>query len=154
MRFEELGNIWTDDLARLSNPDKARVYYERAKQVVTKALADPAERPAALFRGRFRRAYLIEKIGSGPAVTTQNPDIKRLLADTDVALARSARSIRSPSCPVPGDQTPELRQALALIDDLRRRLDVQQGENVDLRRQLREAGWAELKLPKHGRLPW
>lgn len=154
MRFEELGSIWTDDLAGLSNPDKGRVYYERAKQVVTKALAAPAERPKALFRGRFRRAYLIEKIRAGPAVTTQNPDIKKLLADTDADLARGARSICSSTRPVPGEQPPELSQALALINDLRRRLDVQQAENIDLRRQLREAGWAELKLPEHGRLPW
>lgn len=154
MRFEQLESIWADDLTGLSNSDKARVYYERAKQVVTKALVDPAERTKAVFGGRFRRAYLVERIGSGPAVTTQNPDIKKLLADTDVKLARGAPSICSSPRPSPGDQIPELRQAMALINDLRRQLDVQQAENVDLRRQLREAGWAELELPGHGRLPW
>ena len=43
MRFADVVNIWTDDLSVLSNADRGRVYFERAKQVVREALADPVE---------------------------------------------------------------------------------------------------------------
>ena len=83
MRFDEIENIWTMDLSELSNADRGRVYFERAKQVVREALSDPAKRLQAVDGRRFRRSYLVEKIGCQPAVTTQNPKIKRLLVETD-----------------------------------------------------------------------
>ena len=87
MRFDEIENIWTMDLSELSNADRGRVYFERAKQVVREALSDPAKRLQAVDGRRFRRSYLVEKIGCQPAVTTQNPKIKRLLVETDEQLA-------------------------------------------------------------------
>jgi|GEM_PF-1034173 len=83
MRFADVENIWTVDLSALSNADRGRVYFERAKQVIREALADPVERERAVQGQRFRRAYLVERIGCRPAVTTQNPKIRALLIDTD-----------------------------------------------------------------------
>jgi len=83
MRFADVDNIWTDDLSVLSNADRGRVYFERAKQVIRETLADPVKREQAVQGQRFRRAYLVERIGCRPAVTTQNPKIRALLVDTD-----------------------------------------------------------------------
>ena len=86
MRFTDIDNIWAVDVEALSNADRCRLYFERAKQVVANATSDPAERRRAVKDRRFQRAYLIEKIGCGPAVMVQNPRIKKLLADTDLLL--------------------------------------------------------------------
>lgn len=90
MKFAELENIWTSDLSGLSNTDKGRVYFERAKLVVAAALADPKERAQAVLGKRFARYYLVKKIGCQPAVAQQNPKIRKLLADTDATLNREA----------------------------------------------------------------
>ncbi|MBX3488607.1 hypothetical protein [Parvibaculum sp.] len=99
MRFADIENIWTVDLSTLSNPDRGRVYFERAKQVVAEALANPVERERAVDGKRFRRNYLVEKIGSQPAVTTQNPKIKLLLADTDRMLSQDVNQAAVASPP-------------------------------------------------------
>ena len=90
MRLAEIENIWTSDLSALSNVDRGRVYFERAKQVVDESLVDPVERERAVRGRRFRRAYLVERIGCRPAATTQNPKIRRLLADTDRRLEQES----------------------------------------------------------------
>jgi hypothetical protein len=153
MRFADLESIWASDLSSLSNADKGRVYFERAKQVVTEALADPKKRAQAVSGKRFLRTYLIEKIGCQPAVPQQNTKIRSLLADTDAALGREATSASS-NRPMPGSQTPEVTELRATIDALRRRVEVINTENVELRRKLRMAGWVEMDLPDHGHLPW
>ena len=83
MRFADLENIWAADLTGLSNCDRGRVYFERAKQVVSEVFNDPAERQRAVLGKRFRRDYLVEKVGCRPAVATQNPKIRQLLIDAD-----------------------------------------------------------------------
>ena len=40
MKLADIDNIWSADLNLLSNADRGRVYYERAKQVVQSALSD------------------------------------------------------------------------------------------------------------------
>ncbi|PZU70079.1 MAG: hypothetical protein DI554_00820 [Sphingobium sp.] len=154
MKFEDIENIWTVDLSMLSNAHRGRVFFERAKQVVQEALDRPELRDIAVEGKRFRRDYLIERIGSQPAVTTQNPKIKQLLADVDSSLGAQDSSKSHQHRPTPGargGQTDELQE---IVDGLRRKIELQAAEILDLKRQLREAGWAELELVDHGRLPW
>lgn len=153
MRFADIENVWTADVSLLSNADRGRVYFERAKQVVAEALADPTERSKAVDRTRFRRSYLIEKIGCQPAVTTQNPKIRALLSNTDRGLFQEARQF-SASSPLPGRQVAEIGELRAIIDALRYQVQAQQSEIVDLRRKLREAGWVEAEPAGPGCLPW
>lgn len=140
MRFADIENIWTVDVSALSNADRGRVYFERAKQVVAEALRNPAERKRAVEGRRFRRDYLVEKIGSQPAVTTQNPKIKQLLSDTDRRLGLQADRGPKTARQSPGSQPVEVGDLRATIDTLQRRVEVQAAEITDLRRQLREAG--------------
>jgi hypothetical protein len=107
VKFSEINNIWMPDIGGLSNADRGRVYFERAKQVVDEVLACPSRHAAAVDGGHFRRSYLIERIGCQPSVTTQNPKIRRLLGDADRRLRedgntanRSAEHVR-PSNPSP-----------------------------------------------------
>lgn len=86
MKLADIDNIWSADLSLLSNADRGRVYYERAKQVVQAALSDSKERRIAVEGNRFRRDYLVQKIGCASSATTQNPRIRSLLIDTDAAL--------------------------------------------------------------------
>ena len=86
MKLADIDNIWSADLSLLSNADRGRVYYERAKQVVLSALSDSKERRIAIEGNRFRRDYLAQKIGCASSATTQNPRIRSLLIDTDAAL--------------------------------------------------------------------
>lgn len=83
MRFADIANIWTVDVRLLSNADRGRVYFERAKQVISEAFDDPAKLAKAVNGTSFRRTYLTEKIGCQPAVAQQNPKVRSLLADTD-----------------------------------------------------------------------
>lgn len=154
MKFTDIENIWTVEVAALSNADRGRVYFERAKQVVADALADPAKRENAVDGKRFRRDYLVERIGSQPAVTTQNPKIKDLLKDTDRRLGEEAERLAVAVRRTPGSQSSEVTELRGTIDMLRRRVEVQAAEIIDLRRKLREAGWVESELTDHGRLPW
>lgn len=86
MKFREIINIWDLDLDLLSNSDRAKVYFERTKQVVIRALADECERPLAIRNGRICRSYVVAKIGCQPAVTAQNPKIRQFLSDVDADL--------------------------------------------------------------------
>lgn len=153
MRFADLENIWTNDLSALSNADKGRVYFERAKQVVKEALADPKKRAQAVSGKRFVRAYLIEKIGCQPAVPQQNTGIRLRLANTDAALGREATTSTS-TRRLPGSQSAEVAELQGAITALRRRVEIIDAENTELRRKLRLAGWVEMDLPDHGQLPW
>lgn len=90
MKFGDLDNIWTSALGDLSNADKGRIYFERAKQVVAEALADPKKRAKAFSGKRFRRTYLVKHIACQPAVPWQNPKIRALLADIDAAITRQS----------------------------------------------------------------
>ena len=93
MKFGDIDNIWEVDVEALSNSDRGRLYFERAKQIVANATSDPTERQRAVKDKRLQRAYLIEKIGCGPAVMVQNPSIKKLLSDTDLALRESTEPL-------------------------------------------------------------
>lgn len=86
MKFADIENIWSVDVTCLSNGDRGRVYFERAKQVVDIALSDSAEFDRARRGRRFRRSYLVAEIDCQPAVTTQNPKIKSLLVETDARI--------------------------------------------------------------------
>lgn len=104
MKFADIENIWTADLSALPNADRGRVYFERAKQVVGDALADPAERERAVEGTRFRRAYLVERIGCRPAVATQNPKVRELLADADRRLEREKEGEERDDSSLPRDR--------------------------------------------------
>lgn len=138
MKFAELENIWTSDLSRLSNFDKGRVYFERAKLVVADALADPNERTRAVVGKRFARYYLVRKIGCQPAVAQQNPKIRKLLADTDATLNREAVAASSTVLAVSTQFVEEIGLP-DTIASLRSRLEIIENENNDLRRKLRMA---------------
>lgn len=153
MRFADLESIWVDDLSQLSNADKGRVYFERAKQVVGEALADPKKRALAVTGKRFARTYLIERIGCQPAVPQQNTKIRMLLRATDAVLAREASAVSS-THRLPRSESAEVTELRATIDALRRRVEIIDTENAELRRKLRIAGWAEMDLPDHGPLSW
>ena len=155
MKFDDIENIWDVELALLSNADRGRLFFERAKVVVEEALADPNLRAQAVDGTKFRRDFLAARIGCGPAVANQNPRVRQLLTDTDAALAlQSGRADNQVRPRVPGQRSPEIAELKATIDSLRRRLEIKSAEASDLRRQLREAGWAETELADHGRLPW
>lgn len=83
MSLARVKNIWTADLSELSNRDRASVYFERAKVVVARGLADPAEIDFAIYGKKFSRCYLVLRIGSSASVTHQNPRIKALLKTAD-----------------------------------------------------------------------
>ncbi len=152
MRLAEIENIWTADLSALSNSDRGRIYFERAKQVVANALADPAARALAVEGERFRRAYLIEKIGCQPAVTTQNPKIKQLLYDTDQRLVHEASQARLSGRTSPGGQLSEVGELQAIIDALQRFTGLQAAEIANLRRKLRDTARKRTDFSDHGRL--
>lgn len=139
MKFAELGNIWTSDLGGLSNTDKGRVYFERAKLVVADALADKNERVRAVKGRRFARHYLVKKIGCQPAVAQQNPKIRKLLVDTDAKLSREVSAASSKGIMRSRQLSDEadLRETVA---SLRQRIETVERENHELRRQLRMAG--------------
>lgn len=138
MTFADIENIWTVDLSKLANIDRGRVYFERAKQVVNEALANPAKLEHAVRGRRFRRAYLVEAIGCQPAVTTQNPKIKQLLADTDrwlgLAMDEKLVAVRS----FRGTRSAEFMDLQQTVVTLQRRVVEQDAEIDDLRRKLRE----------------
>lgn len=83
MKYSEIENIWSIDLGCISNADRGRIYYERAKQVVQEALSDPKERLLAIEGDRFRRDYLVGKVGCAYSATSQNPRIRALLNKID-----------------------------------------------------------------------
>jgi hypothetical protein len=135
MKFADIINIWTVDLDMLSNADRGRVFYERAKQVVSAALTNADERKRAISRNRLRRVYLVEKIGCKPSVPTQNPRIRSLLAETDLKLKREA-SLGASARPSKSLTPHEAAKLIATVDDLRRQIYEQRLEITELRRLL------------------
>lgn len=155
MKFVDIENIWTVDMTLLSNADRGRVYFERAKIVTSEALADPAKRALAVEGTKFRRSYLVEKIGCQPAAMNQNPRIKELLSDCDERLQNEAGySGDQQKRPIPCSQSPEVKELRAIIDGLRRDLEIRAAEIADLKAKLREARWVDAEVIDHGRLPW
>lgn len=154
MKYDEINNIWTANLDALSRADRGRIYFDRAKQVVEKALDDPCGHPEAFRAGRFNRTYLTEEIGAGPAVATQNPRIRGLLEAADGQVARMSPAKKGRSRPVPGGGSSQDDGLQVIVDELRRVNEIQAAEIVDLRRKLREVGWLQTDLAEHGRLPW
>ena len=157
MKFSELENIWVSDLSGLSNKDKARVYVERARIVIAEAMANPAQRARAVEGARFRRDYLIERIGCTPAVSVQNPGVRKLLQAADHALANEVASSRrlkhSSATQAPRLDSAEVRDLRARLAAAQRRIEMLEAEVRDLCGTLREARRAEIKRPNHGRLP-
>ncbi len=154
MKYDEIENIWDADLDALSRADRGRVYFERAKQVVARALDDPSGHPEAFRAGKFNRTYLTDEIGAGPAVAVQNPKIRGLIATADARAATLASVKPSRSRPSPGASSGQDDELQATVDELRRVNEVQAAEIADLKRKLREAGWLQTDLAEHGRLPW
>lgn len=139
MRFEDIENIWTVDLILLSNGDRSRVYYERAKQVIGEAMANPTEVLGAVKGTRFRRAYLVEKIGCAASVTTQNPRIKALLANADRRLASQASASSSKNGMKPSKRLTEFMELRSLAVALQRRVDEQAALIAKLQGELRRS---------------
>ena len=155
MKYEDIENIWSTKLDGLSRADRGRIYFERAKQVVARALADPVSHPQSVRGGRFNRTYLIGEIHAGPAVAVQNPKIRDLLEQADKQLGRLAfHSQALARRPMPGGGSGQTEDLQAIIDELRRTNEIQAAENTDLKRKLRESGWMQTDLAEHGRLPW
>jgi len=137
MKFSDIENIWSADLSTLSNVDRGRVYFERAKQVVHEVLADPDKHQRALRGKRFRRSYLIEQIGCQPAVTRQNPKIRKLLADTDWRLGRLQHQSADCDRHLSGTDSGDVDELRAEIYELHQRVEAQASEITSLRRKLR-----------------
>jgi hypothetical protein len=85
MRFQEVDNLWTVKLDLLSNFDRGRVFYERAKQTIAEAEAsDSLPRRGS----KVDRTWLIARIGCGRAALNQNPALRALIESTDAQLER------------------------------------------------------------------
>lgn len=153
MRFEDIDNIWDVDFGKLSRADHGKVFFERSKQIIAEVLADKGLQKQAVRGSKFSRSYLTSRIGSGPAVTTQNPNIKELLRDADHALSGADKANQSEQV-VPGQQSSEVIELKATIDALRRRLTLREAENADLRAKLKATGWLDLEGGERGVLPW
>lgn len=155
MKLQDLGDqdIFEIDLEALSPPDKAKVYFERAKIVVEHALRDPRERRLAVRGEKFSRTYLCSKVGCGSAVTTQNPAVKNLLRTTDQLLTTEAGR-GNQARPSPGARTEDEKLLRQQLDAALRQLELANAENADLRRKLKEAGYRDTVLADHGVLPW
>lgn len=135
MKFADVANIWSVDLRLLSNADRARVYFERAKQVVAEAFDDPVRLSKAVQGTRFRRTYLVKNIGCQPAVPQQNPKIRSLLADADSRL-RQELSRGGAGAPFHGIEPASVGELRATIHALRQRLEIVERENLDLQVRL------------------
>lgn len=138
MKYVAIENIWDIDLELLSNSDRGRIYFERSKQVVAEALADPKLRERAVNRKRFRRSYLVEKIGCRPSVTAQNPKIRALLSDTDQKLQKTAKYEGLHCQPISASSTVEA-QLRSTIAALTARVKAQELEIAQLSRRLQES---------------
>ena len=137
MKFADIENVWSVDVKLLSNADRARVYYERAKQVIGEGLSDPKERSSAVEGKRFRRAYLVEKIGCAASVPTQNPKIKALLADADCRVVAQLGNPGFGRRSAQGERMAELNRLRVVAAALQRRVDKQAKLIDELRRKLR-----------------
>lgn len=155
MKLEDFGDedIFEIDASRLSNPEKATLYFERAKIVVDHALRHPDERRHAVRGVKFNRNYLCSKVGCGAAVTTQNPRIVKLLEDTDRRLSQEAGQHES-SRRLPGQQTADEKVLREQLNAANRQVELAVAEIADLRRKLRECGYRDIVLTDHGVLPW
>lgn len=118
MNFRDIENIWSQDLSTLSNADRGKVYYERAKQVVAESLSDGKKRAKAVDGQRFRRSYLIEAIGCGASAVTQNPKIRSLIAQTDKQLADACQSSQAMDLKTPAENIRKVTPARSLISSL------------------------------------
>ena len=136
MKFADIENVWTVDVKLLSNADRGRVYYERAKQAISEALADPKVRPFAVEGRRFRRAYLVEKIGCAASAPTQNPKIKALLYETDRCVAEEASRLVSVVLTKPTQRATEIENLRSAVVELQRRVDEHAGVIGAFKRKL------------------
>ena len=134
MKLADIDNIWSADLSLLSNADRGRVYYERAKQVVQSALSNPKERQLAIEGNRFRRDYLSRKVGCGPSATSQNPRIRSLLIDTDAALLEEHDKSTAPVKAKSIDEIKDFNELRDLALDLHRKT-IKQAELIALLRK-------------------
>ena len=128
MRFADIENIWLENLNGLSNVDKGRVYYERAKHVVTRALADPKIYLLAVDGQRFRRDYLSKNIYCTDSVLTQNPKVKFLLAQADSEIKQRATSARKLLQSHSNKELDDVVQLRALVGELLRRVNEQDAQ--------------------------
>lgn len=136
MRYCEIENIWTVDVSGLSNADRGRVFYERAKQVAEEALNDPTERSVAIAGSRLRRKYLAAKIGSGTSVMNQNPKIKRLLASIDHELSSEAQKLGIGAEKMISGEDVKVSELVGRLREIREKLRLKTAEVSKLRRQI------------------
>jgi hypothetical protein len=137
MRYCEIENIWTVDVSSLSNADRGRVFYERAKQVAEAALNDPTERSVAIAGSRLRRKYLATKIGSGTSVMNQNPKIKRLLASIDLELSSEAQEQGMVADRMISGKDVKVSELVWRLREIREKLRLKTVEVSKLRREIR-----------------
>lgn len=135
MKFADVENVWTVDVKLLSNADRGRVYYERAKQAISEALADPNVRPFAVEGKRFRRAYLVKKIGCAASAPTQNPKIKALLSETDRSVAKEVSRLVSVVLNKPNQRATEIDDLRSAVVALQRRVDEHAEVIAELKRR-------------------
>lgn len=133
MRFQDITSIWTQDLTALSNADRGKVYYERAKQIVSEALADSRKRVKAVDGQRFRRDYLIEAIGCAASAVSQNPNIRSLLTQTDRQLSAACEPSQASILTTAAAEISSLRQARRLVSALQHRVRLLEDEIAQLK---------------------
>jgi len=151
MKFSEVQNIWSVSMELLSNSDKGRIYYERAKLVITETLDDPKKLRNAMAGNRFRRDYLVAEIGASPAVTTQNPLIRQLLKDADKKLSESRRQQTLPKRTRRDQHPSNSKDIQATIQELRNIITMQQEQIGKLKRQVKDqnsAGCSQRQNPE------
>ncbi|MDR6661330.1 hypothetical protein J2W51_003916 [Tardiphaga robiniae] len=137
MRYAEIDNLWTVELSTLSNADRGRVFFERAKQVIEETLLDDKLRSVAVAGGRFRRNYLASKIESGRAAMNQNPRIKGLLAAIDGQLSIESDAVGVQEFDETLDQGQSYAELTLMVQELRGELIRKTTEASELKRLLR-----------------
>ncbi|OYT93518.1 MAG: hypothetical protein CFE43_01950 [Burkholderiales bacterium PBB3] len=137
MRFADIDSIWLEDLSSLSNADKGRVYFERAKQVITSALADPKIFPLAVDGKRFRRDYLSKNIYCSESVLTQNPKIKLLLEQADFGIRKKVGDEITPPHSHSVPELDDVTQLRTIVIELIRRVNEQDTRIASLQAKLR-----------------
>jgi hypothetical protein len=152
MKFAEINSIWTADLDLLSNADKGRVYYERAKQIVEESRRDGT---IELVGEKVSRTWLAARVGCGSAALSQNPRIKALLQDEDKkdALIKKSAAHEPKSHLLVADEV-RIKQLEERVQQLEKRNLVQLEEISSLRSQVQRAAWIESEVHNQGIIPW
>ena len=81
MKLDPAANIWSIDLRLLSDRDKAKIFAQRAEQIVAEVSAKRCVIPNLIASGRIRRGAFAAAIGCERSALRKNPRIVTLMAE-------------------------------------------------------------------------